>query len=465
MRNWKKILAVCCICAVSLAVGASVKMRQVVRKIVHPKVEQIKESVEYDRMTGNVNLLLVGEDNVEGSRRSDTVAFIAIDLNGKTVRLLSLPRDTRAEIPGHGWQKLNHSFAYGGVDLLQSTVSRLIGMPIHYYIVVDYDSFPKLVDLLGGVDIQVEKRLHYTDRAAKLYIDIPAGKQHLDGVRALHFVRFRHDALGDIGRVHRQQQFLKALLARMRAPQNMSRVTDLAREMISEVQTDLSTQQAIQLAGFVRDMDRQHILFQMLPGKPVYLGGLSYWQPDIASAGRYLTASADQLISEDRLRQKDRLFAVSSASDIDENGETSGDRGTLGPASEAIVPLSPVPSPSLLERDPAAWIRNFPEAVAILNGNGVSGVSGQAAEKLQRIGIDVIYMGNAKHYDYRYSNVLFPLNATNAQIRAAKMLAELCAIPPNLVRPSRQAVYASLVLGKDYGVVLDRLARFEQAPR
>jgi LCP family protein required for cell wall assembly len=359
---------------VAMGVGAALKMRTVVREIVHPRPEQIKETVEYDKMTGNVNLLVVGEDDVEGSRRSDTVAFVAIDLDGRTVRILSLPRDTRVEIPGHGWQKLNHSFAYGGVDLLRDTVSRLLNMPIHYYTMVDYDSFPALVDLVGGVDLNVEKRMRYVDRAGKLNINIPAGPQHLNGTQALHYVRFRHDALGDIGRVHRQQQFIKALLAKVREPQNLERVGDLAKQISRQVKTDLSTAQAVQLAAFIRDMNRRQILFQLLPGKPAYIGGVSYWLADIPFANRYLTLSADLLLSGDhRARGKD-LFAVTSAASDAENEGTSGDlplsgRGPAGQeARDNAVPsaVSAEP-PSLMVRDFNTWVRSFPESVSVLN--------------------------------------------------------------------------------------------------
>ncbi|MBQ0055756.1 MAG: LCP family protein, partial [Synergistaceae bacterium] len=163
-------------------------------------------------------MLVLGEDDVEGSKRSDTILFVTVELDDKCVKVLALPRDTRVEIPGHGTHKLNSSFAYGGVELLKTTVENYLKEPILYYVVVNYDNFPKLVDAFGGVDIDVKKRMRYVDRAGHLDINFQPGMQHMDGKNALLYVRFRKDAQGDIGRVQRQQQFIKALLKKAYSP-------------------------------------------------------------------------------------------------------------------------------------------------------------------------------------------------------------------------------------------------------
>ena len=177
-----------------------------------PNLESIKGTVRHDERTGKINICIIGKDDTENSQRPDTILFTVLDIDNKSVQVLSIPRDTRVQIPGHGWNKINHAYPYGGINLLSRTLINYLGMPIHYHIELDYSTFPKIVDMLGGVDIYVEKRLQYADRAAGLYIDIPKGLQHMDGETALKFVRFRHDALGDIGRIKRQQQFMNALL-------------------------------------------------------------------------------------------------------------------------------------------------------------------------------------------------------------------------------------------------------------
>ncbi|HQO84059.1 MAG TPA: LCP family protein, partial [Synergistales bacterium] len=147
----------------------------------NPEPQTIRERIEHDEETGRINLLLVGLDEVPGEdiNRSDSIAFVSIDIDDKVVRMLSIPRDTRVQIPDRGWQKLNHAYAYGGVDLLKTTLVNYLGVPIPYHIIVNLDSFPELVDLIGGVTINVPKRLRYTDKAGGVHIDIPAGEQHM----------------------------------------------------------------------------------------------------------------------------------------------------------------------------------------------------------------------------------------------------------------------------------------------
>ncbi len=201
-----------------IAAGAGLK----VYTILHTKSEDILGTIESSidsgsaqyaalKEQGRFNILIMGEDDVEGSRRSDTVLFATIDIDDKNMRILSLPRDTRVQIPGHGVQKLNHAFAYGGPDLLKATVEKYLGQPILYYVIIDYVSFPAVVDILGGVEIDVQKRMRYVDRAGKLDINIQPGLQVMDGKTALHYVRFRMDALGDIGRYTGSSNLSKTL--------------------------------------------------------------------------------------------------------------------------------------------------------------------------------------------------------------------------------------------------------------
>ena len=201
-KSYKSILVIILLAVLGIIAGAGFR----IYTILHSKSGDILSAIqgtvdsgsaEYTALKeqGKFNILIMGEDNVEGSRRSDTILFATVDIDDKNMRVLSLPRDTRVEIPGHGVQKLNHAFAYGGPDLLKATVEKYLGQPILYYITVDYDSFPAVVDIMGGVEIDDQKRMRYVDRAGKLDINIQPGPQMMNGINALHFVRFRHDAL------------------------------------------------------------------------------------------------------------------------------------------------------------------------------------------------------------------------------------------------------------------------------
>lgn len=410
-----KIVFLLLVALVSMAAGGAWR----IRSLVTPDAGDIKQTVHFDEKTGNVNLLVIGLDDVEGVNRSDTLAFVTIDIDNKTIKAMSIPRDTRTTIRGKGTQKINHAFAYGGVDLVKETVVNLIGMPIHYYMVINYNNFPEIVDTLGGVDIDVPKNLKYQDRAGGLYIDIKKGWRHLNGKTALEFVRFRHDALGDIGRIQRQQQFLKALLKRIYDPSNMSRLADITKELLSVIKSDIPLTQGIQLASYLKDISPQNVFFMTMPGKPAMIGGGSYWSPDLVAASTLLTSPLSydpgMVTSEDLPNEQSRE--------------------DLEKFSSLIV-----------------------KPIAILNGAGTSGLGRLVSSKMERLGIEVAYTGNAKHFDYHYSSIGYSPSEGNREIALA--LAEMCRIPANLVKEDRSTTYAAfLILGKDKDKVLEALDR------
>lgn len=113
----KQIIVLSIIAFIALTTGAAFK----VVPLLSPNSGNIKENITYDEKTGTVNILIVGTDNVPGEKRnrSDTIAIASLDIDKKIVKVLTIPRDTRAQIPGKGWQKINHAFAYGGIKLLE----------------------------------------------------------------------------------------------------------------------------------------------------------------------------------------------------------------------------------------------------------------------------------------------------------------------------------------------------------
>lgn len=389
-----------------------------------PKVESIKESVQHDEKTGKINICIVGKDNTEDSHRADTILFTTLDLDNKTVQVLSIPRDTRVQIPGRGWDKINHAYPYGGIELLNRTLINYLGMPIHYYIELDYNSFPKIVDLLGGVDIYVEKRLKYVDKAGGLYIDIPQGLQHMDGETALKFVRFRHDALGDIGRIKRQQQFMKALLQKIANQALSTKMPTLLKEILQALQTDLPAEEALKLAMYFRDIPPQNIRFFTLPGKPAVLSGVSYWLGDVNRALAMLSAPISEEEQEEGNAMKN---TATSPEKLIEEGKEQIDRNTIA--------------------------RNITCRVAVLNGDGTAGLANQFADVLQRYGIDIAYKSNARHFDYHYTSILYPRNLE----RESKMLGQLLGISDSLVKPSDSTTNLTIIIGHDYKSILARL--------
>ena len=165
-----------------------------------------------------LDILLLGTDARPGEKGGNTDTIILAHFDKDRLALLSIPRDTRVNIPGHGWDKINAAYGFGGPGLTASVVSELTGIPVSKYVLLHWDGFIKIVDLLGGVTVNVPRNMYYYDRVdgPRYKIDLKKGLQHLDGHQALAFVRFREEALGDIDRTRQQQEFLKALLERVR---------------------------------------------------------------------------------------------------------------------------------------------------------------------------------------------------------------------------------------------------------
>lgn len=463
----KQYVLIAVLAGIALLSGAALK----VYMMLHTKSDDLYTAIGREvgagteqytllKEQGRFNILVMGEDNVEGSRRSDTVLFVTIDINDNNMRVIALPRDTRVEIPQHGHQKLNHAYAYGGPDLTKTTVERYFNQPILYYLVVDFDSFPPLIDALGGVEIDVQKRMKYVDRAGGLDIDIQPGSQRMDGKTALSFVRFRKDALGDIGRVQRQQQFMKALLKQVYDPRNIIRIPDIVKETMKLVRTDMPLTLAVQLAGFIsNEIGRERIFFSTLLGKPATINKLSYWLGDVQAATAFLEAPIEELLSGE-LDQSDRYgdYPIGYSSALDENGKhtpTSGDGASRGTANAKEESYS--------KDELIKLVKAISEPIAVLNGSGKGGIGSEVATRFQKLGVDVVHIGNAKHFDYKYSNVMYPQNAKQAVSSSAKKLGELMGIPDNLVRSGNQVAYPSIIIGQDHAAVIAKLDKMLSA--
>lgn len=466
MKRYKTIIIVAALAILGITAGAGLK----VYSILHSKSQDILTAIQSSldsgsaqyaalKEQGRFNILVMGEDDVEGSRRSDTILFVTIDIDDKNMRILSMPRDTRVQIMGHGVQKLNHAFAYGGPDLLKATVEKYLNQPILYYVVIDYDSFPAVVDILGGVEIDVEKRMKYVDRAGKLNINIQPGLQTMDGKTALHYVRFRMDALGDIGRVQRQQKFIKALLKKAYDPRVIVKVPELTAQMVKLFKTDMSPALAIQLAGFAQnELGRERIFFSTLHGQAATVNNLSYWIGDTKAANDFLNAPVEALLSGDiRENNNTNSFAGLSLTYSSAAEETKRTNGEAAVNSPAEAPAKAKSEETISGEELISLISSMPESVAVLNGTGKAGLSSEVATKLQKIGVDVVMTANAKHFDYRSSNVVYPANAQPKVVDTAKKLGKLLGIPGSLIRTNNQAFYASLIIGHDSKSLISRI--------
>ncbi len=387
--------------------------------------------LRFDPSLGTVNVLVVGLDEVDKVRRSDTIALAIFDEANRAVRIASIPRDSRVQIPRKGWDKINHAYAYGGLELLRETVVNLTGMSINYFVVINYQSFPRIIDIMGGIDIDVEKKLVYSDYSGKLFINIPKGPQHMDGKTALEYVRFRHDPLGDIGRIQRQQKFMDIVLAKLKSFAILPRIPALVEEAVNSVNTDLTPLEALRLLQFANSLPSDRIRIFMAPGKAGYANNLSYWILDTSKLSMELSAKLPPE-SEDveQLSSDSEKEAPSAASEL--SAEEFADlRGQIG-------------------------------RIGILNGNGEDAIGKKASLIFQRAGVDVGYTGNAKHFDYHTSNVVYPPGASENDRKAAKALARICGIyNPALVREDKKVSMVCIILGHDKDSVFKRIESYK----
>ena len=389
---------------------------------------------------GSVNVLVVGLDNVDGGSRTDAIALTIFDADNKAVRIASIPRDSRVYIPRKGWDKINHAYVYGGINLLRETVVNLTGLPIDYFVKINYESFPRIIDLLGGVDIYVDKKLHYTDYSGKLFINIPKGQQHMDGKTALGYVRFRHDPLGDIGRVQRQQKFMNIIVGKLKSPSIIPKIPALIDEAINAVDTDLTPLDALKLLQFANSLPSDRIQMFMAPGKSGFSGNLSYWILDNVAFSMQLAAKLPP-IDSNQSGSKAEGFETRS----DDNGAdiaNNVNNGNEGDNSDHIAQLC-----------------QQVKSIRILNGDGANGLGKRAARIFQRIGIEVPYTGNARHYDYHTTNIIYPPGSDDSVKEGAKALAELCGITnKGLISEHKAAESLTLILGHDKETIFKRLS-------
>lgn len=214
---------------------------------------------------------------------TDTMLLVRFDPETKKLAVLSIPRDTRTYVEGYGVTKINEANYYGGPALSAKATSELLdGVGIDRYVRVNVQGIEKLIDALGGVTVFVPKDMKYQDDSQHLYINLKAGKHHLNGNQALQFLRFRYDENGDIGRIQRQQMLMRALMEQALNPVTLARVPKILSVIQSHLDTNLSVEELMALVGFATQTNRSNVQMLMVPGDFSAPGEYqaSYWLPD-----------------------------------------------------------------------------------------------------------------------------------------------------------------------------------------
>lgn len=276
---------------------------------------------------GSKTVLIMGVD-VAGSTdkdpykgvRTDTMMLVRLNPDQKQAAIVSIPRDSKVYING-SVDKINAAFAYGGADRAVETVEKSFGVHVDNYLVANLHGVKDFVDAVGGIDIYMEKAMHYDDHTAKLAIHFEPGLHHLNGKQTEGFLRFRHDALGDIGRIRRQQLFLNAFAKRMKNPTVLWNLKPLLEAKDKYVLTDMSMQDLVQLALFAKDMGSHNMQVATMPGRPSGAGGVSYWVIDQQQAEKLINQMIMGINTEPSSRNPDKLPTVGLLVSADHKGD------------------------------------------------------------------------------------------------------------------------------------------------
>jgi len=343
-----------------------------------------------------INVLLLGLDAgvIETQKnlpaRSDTIMVATLDPEKNWAGVISIPRDSRVSIPGRGIDKINHAHAYGGTDLAIKTVEQLLNIPIHYYVKVDYQGLINVVDILGGVKINVEQDMKYVDKAGGLSINIKAGEQVLFGDKAEEYLRFRDKLTGDLGRIERQQKFIRALADQFFSAGTLLKIPELARVVSENVKTNLSPTQMVYYASLARKLDLGQVPIETLVGVDRYIGGISYYVPDTDEISNQLA----------------RVL-----------------RGIDREANKAV-------------------------RIEVLNGNGEAGAASEVARQLSDMGYTVVRVGNAESFDYEQSEIISSANTPEEVVEAVAAALNVTRILPASDGESSD-VDLRVILGQD----------------
>jgi len=389
-----------------------------------------------------INILLLGINRPKDAKAwgylTDTIMIVTIDPANTTAGMLSIPRDLQLPIPGDGEDRINTAnvvgetggYPGGGPALLKRTIEANFGVPIDYYIMVDFNGFAKIIDAVGGVDIYVEKTLHDTKYPDPLPIDpyhyttihFDPGLQHMDGARALQYARSRMSTT-DFDRADRQQELLKAIRDKALGLGLITKLPALAASMRGNFKTDMALEDMIQLASLAPQVDMGS-LKQVVLGKPYVYG---YKRP---SDGASIQLPKWDLI-EPVLAD---LFST-----------------PLVVVQPTPTPQAPAPTPTLapVEIEGLQELASEGARIAVQNGTTEPNYAARVAARLIEQGFQVVEFGDADRVDYASTVIV---DYTGKVYTLGRLVEEFGVTDEN-VRTSpnlRSEIDIRVIVGQDY---------------
>lgn len=234
-----------------------------------------------------VTFFMLGVDTLDESKRkdirTDTIMAIKCDFNTGEMKILSIPRDTRLPIKG-SLDKVNHAYSRGGVDLTLKTINDFLGTDIEYYIMIDYRAVKEVVDAIGGVALNVPRRMEYYDPSDGFRVDLKKGQQVLDGDKAMQYLRWRkNNAMtagyreGDVGRIEAQQYFLREFIKQTLTAKNIPKLPKIVQTYFRRVDTNIPIKHILNGIKLANNLDSENVQMEILPGYGQYIDDISYF--------------------------------------------------------------------------------------------------------------------------------------------------------------------------------------------
>ncbi len=291
-KKGKTILSFVCTFCIIIATTLGVWSAKLITSIYLGE-EIFLESLDRQEPSSEVvNILLLGVD--KDGTRSDTMMVASLNGERDEINILSIPRDTRVKV-GSRYQKINAAIGIGAQEVAKGNlqepeelsvqkVKLLTGLPIHYFMSVNFDGFKEIIDALGGVDFEIPFHMKYDDPAQDLHIDLKPGMQHLDGEAAHDFVRFRQGnpgykgyAMGDLGRIEAQQAFVRALAEQKLKPKYLLKAGEIFEVVKRNVRTNYTAKDLLRHLGSLSKVSADNVTMIQLPGSAQTISGISYY--------------------------------------------------------------------------------------------------------------------------------------------------------------------------------------------
>jgi LCP family protein required for cell wall assembly len=387
-----------------------------------PNIEQGRATDEElpNLNSDRINILLLGTDTRVGelgASRTDTMIVVTVDPQSKTAGMLSIPRDLWVAIPGYSENRINvahflgerDKYPGGGPALAKKTVQYTLGIPIHYYVRINFEGFEKIIDAIGGVAIDVKEAVHDTKYPDNNYgymtVDIPAGVQKMDGKTALQYARARHGS-SDFSRARRQQEVLKAIRDKaIHLDIPLTRIPEILKLVGNSVQTDLSLSEMYTLAKLGRELT----------------GDIQSMVIDESMTTSQTTPDGADVLIPNRTKIREVINQLFG-----------------GP--------TPTASPQLSE---AERIAQEAAKVEVQNGTLTVGLAQRTSEYVKSLGLNVVSYSNADRSDYALTVLIDYSGKTNT----VNLLVSKFNISAENIRQSTGTpsdVDIRLILGRDY---------------